>query len=191
MNLNQLLEYRNMSQYRLAKLSGVPQSTLSDISSNKTDMSKCEAFTLYKIAKALGITVEDIFIKEIDLVDHQDFEVYKSNVCHLYKSLGYEKFLSEMYTNELIDSYYENKQFAKAFYLLGFCDYVSRINKVNINHSYDDIRNKSLLNRIYPEGAITLNKVFNNQKYTKLALKKSIPEIRRFNIIEGEIDNVY
>lgn len=43
MYLNQLLEEKGISKYKLAKLSGVPQSTIADICSGKTNIKKCSA----------------------------------------------------------------------------------------------------------------------------------------------------
>lgn len=53
-----LLKNRNMSEYALSKISGVPYSTISDMCSGKTDIRKCNCETIYKIAKALGTTME-------------------------------------------------------------------------------------------------------------------------------------
>jgi len=53
-----LLAKRNMTKYRLAAVSGVPYATLNDICSGKTKLEKCSAETVYKIAKALGVSME-------------------------------------------------------------------------------------------------------------------------------------
>lgn len=47
-----------MTKYRLAVEAGVPHTTLSDICSGKTKMEKCSAETVYKLAKALGVSME-------------------------------------------------------------------------------------------------------------------------------------
>lgn len=58
MIIEDLLEKRNMTKYRLAVLAGVPHATLSDICSGKTKLEKCSAETVYKIANALGVSME-------------------------------------------------------------------------------------------------------------------------------------
>lgn len=58
MNLQELLDTRNISRYRLSKLSGVPNSTIKDICSGKSSLENCTAKTVYNIAVALGYTVE-------------------------------------------------------------------------------------------------------------------------------------
>lgn len=58
MIIDELLECKGMTRYRLAVDAGVPHATLSDICSGKTKLEKCSAETVYKLAKALGVSVE-------------------------------------------------------------------------------------------------------------------------------------
>lgn len=60
MIIDDLLYNAQMSRYRLSKLSGVAQATISDICSGKASLEKCSAGTLYHIAKVLGVTVDSI-----------------------------------------------------------------------------------------------------------------------------------
>lgn len=65
MNINYYLEEKGMTKYRLSKLSGVPHATLNDLCSGKTRIEKCSAETLYKIAKALQVSMEMLIEDEI------------------------------------------------------------------------------------------------------------------------------
>lgn len=58
MIIEDLLDKRNMTKYRLAVAAGVPHATLNDICSGKTKLEKCSAETVYKIASALGVSME-------------------------------------------------------------------------------------------------------------------------------------
>lgn len=58
MIIDDLLEKRDMTKYRLAIQSGVPHATLNDICSGKTKLEKCSAETIYKLAKALNVSME-------------------------------------------------------------------------------------------------------------------------------------
>lgn len=58
MSINRILAERGMTKYKLAKLSGVPHATLNDICSGKTRIEKCSGETLYKLAKALQVSME-------------------------------------------------------------------------------------------------------------------------------------
>ena len=58
MVIDDLLQERNMTKYRLAVTAGIPHATLNDICSGKTRLEKCSAETVYKLAKALGVSME-------------------------------------------------------------------------------------------------------------------------------------
>lgn len=58
MILDDLLKKQNMTKYRLAVEAGIPHTTLNDIFSGKTKLEKCNAETVYKIAKALSVSME-------------------------------------------------------------------------------------------------------------------------------------
>lgn len=58
MIIEDLLARRNMTKYRLAVKAGVPHATLNDICSGKTKLEKCSAETVYKLAKALDVSME-------------------------------------------------------------------------------------------------------------------------------------
>jgi len=58
MIIGDLLARHEMTKYRLAVTSGVPHATLNDICSGKTKLEKCSAETVYRLAKALGVSME-------------------------------------------------------------------------------------------------------------------------------------
>ncbi len=58
MVIDSLLKKRGMTKYRLAKESGIPNTTLNDIFGGKTKLEKCSAETVYKLAKALDVSME-------------------------------------------------------------------------------------------------------------------------------------
>ncbi len=58
MIIEQLLKQRSMTKYKLATTAGIPHATLNDICSGKTHIEKCSAETVYKIAKALDVSME-------------------------------------------------------------------------------------------------------------------------------------
>ena len=58
MVIEDLLAKRGMTKYKLAVQAGIPHPTLSDICSGKTKLEKCSAETVYKLAKALGVSME-------------------------------------------------------------------------------------------------------------------------------------
>ena len=58
MIIEDLLQKRNMTKYRLALQAEIPHATLNDICSGKTKIEKCSADTVYKLSKALGVSME-------------------------------------------------------------------------------------------------------------------------------------
>ncbi|MDE7311202.1 MAG: helix-turn-helix transcriptional regulator [Eubacterium sp.] len=58
MMIEDLLAKRSMTKYRLAVTAGVPYAMLNDICSGKTKLEKCSTETVYKIANALGVSME-------------------------------------------------------------------------------------------------------------------------------------
>lgn len=60
MDLQMLLDQRNISKYHLSKISGVPKTTIMDICAGRSDIERCSAKTVQQLAKALGCTMEDI-----------------------------------------------------------------------------------------------------------------------------------
>lgn len=58
MIIDDLLNSRNMTKYKLALQAEIPHTTLNDICNGKTRLEKCSAETIYKLAKALHVTME-------------------------------------------------------------------------------------------------------------------------------------
>lgn len=66
MTIIELLKEKGLSRYSLSKTSGVPWATLSDICSGKTDLSRCNAQTLLKLAKALDLSMEELLLLNVE-----------------------------------------------------------------------------------------------------------------------------
>ena len=58
MRINEIIIQSGITKYRLAKISGVPHATLNDLCSGKSQIEKCSGETLYRLAKALEISIE-------------------------------------------------------------------------------------------------------------------------------------
>lgn len=84
--IQELISQKNLSMYRVSKNSGIPYTTINDICSGKTQLEKCSAETVYKLAKELGVSVESLLEPLVET--RINFELYKSNACHKLKKLG-------------------------------------------------------------------------------------------------------
>jgi len=189
MLINEQLEKRNLTKYRLSKESGVPQATINDICNGKTDLEKCAAGTLYRLAKALGVSVEDI-LESARQEYRSSFETFKSNTCHHVKDMGDVDFMISVLESDEVRVLYNKKWYPEALYLLAMLDYLSRVNGIPLCTKYNDIRAQRLEKAIFPAGVLMTSKVLNTDEPMRKAEREAIPEFRRFNIIESEVRNV-
>ena len=189
MLITEQLEKKQMTKYKLSKLSGVPQTTINDICTGKVDLEKCSAGTLYRIAKVLGVSIEEIL--ESAVSEHRaSFETFKSNTCHYVKNMGDVDFMIHVLESDEIRTLYERKWYPEALYLLAMLDYLSRENNIPLCTKYDDIRTRRLAKPVYPIGVLITSEVLKSEAPLREAEQEAIPEFRRFNIIESDVRNV-
>ena len=188
MTVKNIMKKKNLSQYRLAKNSGIPYMTINDIINGKTSLEKCSAETVYKLAKELGISMEELL--DPLMLKRPTFELFKSNVCHRLKELGDIDFLIDTIGSDEITVYYHRGWYPESLYLLAMVDYISRINNIPLCDSYNEIRKAKLQKILFPSGIIVASQVSGDSKIKEKAIEESIPEFLRFNIVENEIRNV-
>jgi transcriptional regulator with XRE-family HTH domain len=188
MRLNEILAETGATIYRLAKNSGVPYTTVREICSGKTGIEKCSGETLYKLAKALGITMETLVADAIEY--RPSFEWHKSQVCHLVKSMGDLDFIINTLENDRITGLWNKKWYAECLYLLGMIDYLSRENSLPLCDKYGDMRRAKLQKTIYPAGILAMCAAFGSDEPKRESLRNAIPEFLRHNIVESEVRNV-
>ncbi|MCI8850984.1 MAG: helix-turn-helix transcriptional regulator [Erysipelotrichaceae bacterium] len=188
MFLTDLMNKKSITKYRLSKESGIPYTTINDICSGKTQLKRCTAEHVYRIAKVFDVSVEQLLAPCFE--QRMDFELFKSNVCHRLKELGDIEFIANQLKQDEISDYYNKKWYPESLYLLGLLDYVSRINEVPLCSQYDEIRKTKLKSVLFPAGILTLAEVSGNDEILQDSLKEAIPELLRFNIVESEIRNV-
>ena len=174
--------------YRLAKASSVPYTTVSDLCSGKTRIEKCSAETLYRLAKALDMTMEAMVADQ--MIPRCGFDLFKSNVCHRLKEMGDLQFLEETLEQDEIRTYYDRGWYPESLYLLAMVDYLSRVNGIPLASDYDELRKVRLDIPIYPAGILAMDAATSSDEARKRAYADAIPEFRRFNIIESEVRNV-
>ena len=148
MSLNELLEEKNFTKYQLSKISGVPFTTISEITTGKSKIKNCTGATLYRIAKSLNVTIEDLL--EDSMAYRQEFETFKSNTCHLVKDMGDLEFIIDTLESDRIRKLYNRQWYPESLYLLAMVDYLSRVNDLPLCSNYEDIRATKLQQPIYP-----------------------------------------
>lgn len=194
MSINEVLEQKNITKYRLWKESGVPQATISDICTGKTRIEKCSAETIFRIAKVLDVSMESLIAPAVRSMDEErrrpSFDVFKSNTCHRVKDMGDIPFIIQLLKTNQIRELYEKKWYPEALYLLAMLDYLSRENQVPICKNYNDIRKSKLQRPVYPSSVIILCKTMKSNAPKEECIRMAIPEFLRFNIVESEVRNV-
>lgn len=188
MTIQDVLQSRNMSIYRLSKTSGIAYATVNDIVNGRTQLEKCSAETVYRIAQALNISMEKLL--EPCLVRRCSFENFKSTICHRVKEMGDLDFMIDILESDLINRYYEWKWYPESLYLLAMLDYLSRENDIPLCEDYEYLRHCKLEKPVFPASILAISAATKSDAALKQAEETAIPEFRRFNIIEKEVRNV-
>lgn len=187
--LEAMLKERKMSIYQCSKISGIPYTTLSEIVRRKTKLEKCSAETVYRLARTLNISMDDLMRDYVE--PRSEFDVFRSNICHLVKDTDEFDFIITTLQSDDIRRYWSKKWYPEAFYTLAMVDYLSRINDIPMCTRYDDIRCHSLKSTLYPRDVLMATKLDSKSDAKEQCKREAIPEFMRFNIVESEIRNVY
>ncbi len=189
MDLNDLLERKNMTKYRLSKMSGVSFTTISEITRGKANIKNCTGETLFNLAKTLDVSIEALLANSMEC--RQNFETYKSNICHMVKDKGDLNFIIDTLESNQIRKLYQKKWYPESLYLLAMLDYLSRENDLPVCEDYNDIRLAKLTEPIYPASILTLSAALKSDLPKEESRRAAIPEFLRFNIVESEVRNVH
>lgn len=188
MELNKLMQQKNITKYRLSKDTGIPYTTLSDICSGKAQLEKCTVETVYKLARKLDVSMESLLAPHME--KRPGFDLFKSNVCHQVKEQGDIDFIIHALEDDRIRSYFERGWYFESLYLLAMLDYLSRLNHVPLCTRYDDLRHSKLSEVVYPSSVLVAAAVAKSDRVKKQSISDAIPEFMRFNIVENEVRNV-
>lgn len=186
MTLKKILEEKNMSIYRLAKMTGISYTCLNELANGKRLISEVSSGNLRRIADALEMRM-DLLYDDLIGIDIVKFENFKSNVCHKLKEMGAEEFLIDLISNETVEKYWNQNQKLAAMYLVGMADFLCKKKKLPQNNAYDMYRSFKLSEPLYP---MSLSVHFKNTDEKPEIPKDAIPEFLKFNIVEGDVFNV-
>lgn len=176
-----LLKEKKISLYKLAQMTDLPYSTLHDLMNNKKKIEDCSVKILKSISDALSITMDETY-NYCRTYNYLDYEIFVSNLQHELKSRGDKQFLRMMIEEDVIDQYWRQSKRIEAIYMLCMLDYVSERNGVAPYNKYDELRNYSLEEEIYP---IAVKKNWLTKEECK---KKAIPVFKKHNIMEVSVD---
>lgn len=183
MNIDTIRKKRGMSIYELAQHSGVPYPTVYAICHETADIRKCQFETVAKLAETLHVSLDDMYKEQ----KPQTFTFFRCAECHKVKSMGQLGYIEDALINDRINSYYKQKDYPKALYVLSMLDYLSRINKLPLCKEYKFIRSKKLSKPLYANGIILSDILENSNKNRTRSEAAAIPEFKAHNIIEAEV----
>lgn len=187
MTFKELLQSKNITGYALAKNTGIPYTTISDLISGKTIIQNTSLKHAIAIADYLVMDIHSLM--DVDNIQPIQFRYFRNNVLHELKRLGPKDFLFKVTREKQIDYYYKNNCKEYAYYLLALIDYLCNCYQMpKYERRYNDLR-KEKLEHPYFVGSNLVK--FNSIEEAEEKLNiKVIPEFKQFNIIEGGIDNV-
>ena len=203
MYLNKLMNACHMSRAELSARSNIPESTLRDILNGKAQLDRCEAATLYNIAYALDVSVEDILEGYWDALErdapariavHDDsslmnFYVLADSMLGRLRATGDLAFIDGIDQNGWIERLYQGREYRCALFLLGMMDYLCRKNGVRQVARYDEYRKTRLDGPVYALRTLNVNDddgAF--QRARTEAENNAIPELGRYGIYMTEED---
>ena len=177
-----------MTKYRLAKSSGVSQTTINDVCNGKVNIKNCTGETLCRLAKTFDVSVESLLSEAMEY--RPTFEIFKSNTCHHVKDMGDIDFLIDVIKSDRIISYLVKRWYREALYLLAMVDYLCRENALPLHDDYEELRRLKLSEIVYPAGILILCAALKSDEPKEQSLREAIPEFLRHNIVESEVRNV-
>ena len=203
MYLNELMNACHMSRAELSARSNIPESTLRAILNGKAQLDRCEAATLYNIAYALDVSVEDILEGYWDALErtapariavHDDsslmnFYVLADSMLGRLRATGDLAFIDGIDQNGWIERLYQGREYRCALFLLGTMDYLCRKNGVRQVARYDEYRKARLDGPVYALRTLNVNDddgAF--QRARTEAENSAIAELGRYGIYMTEED---
>ena len=109
----------------------------------------------------------------------------------MVKDMGDIDFIISTLESNKIRELYERQWYPESLYLLAMVDYLSRENDLPICIEYNDIRTKKLKEPIYPSSILTMCAILKSDAPKIESQNEAIPEFMQYNIVEGEVRNVF
>ena len=157
------------------------------ICTGKSRIENASAGTVYRLAKALGTTADELIAPSFE---RPAFGIFKGNVCHTLKEQGDIQFIINTLESGEIRKLFSKGWYEESLYLLAMLDYVSRVNHVPLCSEYSDIRSTKLDRVVYSSSVLMLCRMTKSEEPKVKARKEAIPEFMRFNIAEADVRNV-
>ena len=190
MRLSAILNEKKISTYQCSRQSSIPYTTLLELVKEKTSIEKCSAETVYRLAKALDMTMDELYTQLHTSGVRAAFETFKSNVCHTVKDKGDLDYIIDTLREDEVGKYWERQWYPEAYYTLAMLDYLPEENDLPLCSNYEAIRHTSLKKPVFPRDIELAARIDPSLDVRAQAISESIPEFIRFNIVEKDVRNV-
>ena len=192
MNIRDVTNYVGISFDRLVERTGIPASTLSDIMSGRSDLSRCQARTLQKLANGLELSIEDLldleaFTQDLPapsirpvhkLIAPHAFIFFRNSMLYFLDRLGEKGFIKFVMEKKVIEDAYSRDYYPEALYMIGLIDYLCDKNEMPRMTRYDIYRGETMNETIFAQSARI------NPMVDYSCSHEVIPQIMKFNFIE-------
>ncbi len=123
------------------------------------------------------------------------FEQFRSEICHLLKSLNDTDFVVKIIKEKWIETFWKWGWKEESLYVLALLDYLSDLYQVEPFTYYDWYRNQKLDNVLYPQSILIEDHLKPEQNIKEKVIKKCQQDycssfFIKYNIVEGDIRNV-
>lgn len=188
MRFFELLKDKNITGYSLAKLTGIPYTTINDLINYRTLPKNISLDHALRIARVLDISVEEL--NDIEGAPMTNFDFFRTNLLNDINLMGPNKWISKVVKNKVIDFYYKNGGLPHALFTLAMLDYLSRKKHLSTYQKrYNDLR-KIKLDQVLFTGVSIIS--FNSiEEAERLLAIKIEPEFRRHNIVELDVTTLF
>lgn len=188
MTFEALLKEKGITGYALAKLSGIPYTTINDLIHSRSLPKNISLDHALRIARVLEIDV--VTLNEIEKAPLTNFKFFRTNLLNDIHIIGVKRWINRTIKNKTVDFYYKNGGIAHALFMLATLDYLSRRNHMPIyTKRYNDLRKLSLDKTLFTGGTLLS---FSDIKHAETLLGIKIePEYSRHNIVEIDIVNMF
>jgi len=191
--LRALLIEKQMTLYQLEKLSHVSHATLNDLYNERTNIQNCSASLVHNISSAMKISMDRLYAvlsyQDLSPLTFDDqFDLFKSNVCHELAALGDIEFIKNHLSNNSVQHFYDTERYPESLYLLSMLDYLCKKHSLPIPTEYHEIR-KQRLKRLFVSKSVYLLLKTKVIKISEL-FRESIKDFLDHNILESDFYNV-
>lgn len=121
-------------------------------------------------------------------MERSSFDVFKSNICHLVKDQGELEFIKQILCSKEVEALYDRHWYAECLYLVAMVDYLCRKNDIPLYGGFNKLRSCKLDKVLYPSSVTMLYSLSKDPSILEQYYNASIPEFKRFNIVENEIE---